>query len=96
MMDKLSPDQKILYQAAERGDIAKFKEIIREVINTKGDLGQTPLYRASNKEEASYWISIHMSCRRKKKVLGTFKKRTLGRRRFQARFMNLKLCLVFK
>ena len=57
-MDKLSPDQKILYQAAERGDIAKFKEIIREVINTKGDLGQTPLYRASNKEEASYWISI--------------------------------------
>ena len=41
MMDKLSPDQKILYQAAERGEIAKFKEIIREVINTKGDLGQT-------------------------------------------------------
>ena len=57
-MDKLFPDQKILSQAAERGDIAKLKELIAEVANITDDKGLAPMHKVSDEESIRYLISI--------------------------------------
>ena len=57
-MAKLSALQKNFHEAAATDNVAKLKNMINNLINSKDDEGKMPLLKASNKETISYLIQI--------------------------------------
>ena len=57
-MAKLSALQKNFHEAAATDNVAKLKNMIKNIINSQDDEGKMPLLKASNKETINYLIQI--------------------------------------
>ena len=56
----LSPNEELFHQASREGDLSKMKNILKKFINSKDDVGGTPLHNASNNGDTIHALKIFL------------------------------------